>query len=145
MSVEAHKALIRRRIDEIWHAGNLAVADEIIAADYVSDGQPIRRDGFKQFVTAIRSAFPDIRFTTEDIIAEGDRVTVRYTLRGTHQGAFVGIPATGKTIMLTGIDLFQFAHGQMIAEWLNYDQLGLLQQLGVLPPLGQAGQGSPRG
>ncbi len=136
MSTEANKTIIRRRVEEIWNQGDLAIADELIADDYLSNGQTIGREGYKQFVAGVRAAFPDLRFTLDDLVAEGDRVAVRYTARGTHSGAFMGIPPTGKQVTFTGIDLFRIAHGRMAEEWLMFDQLGLLRQLGAVPTQG---------
>ena len=136
MSTEANKSIIRRRVEEIWNQGDLAIADELIADDYLSNGQTIGREGYKQFVAGVRAAFPDLRLTLDDLVAEGDRVAVRYTGRGTHAGAFMGIPPTGKRVTFTGIDLFRIAHGRMAEEWLMFDQLGLLRQLGVVPTQG---------
>lgn len=133
MSTTANQQIIQRRVQEIWNQGKLATIDELIAANLISNGQPIGREGFRQFVTAVRSAFPDIHFTVEDSLAEGDKVAIRYTGRGTHQGAFAGIPASGKPVQFSGIDLFCIANGQMAEEWLMYDQLGLLQQIGAMP------------
>ena len=136
MSTEANKTIIRRRVEEIWNQGDLAIADELIADDYLSNGRTIGREGYKQFVAGVRAAFPDLRFTLDDLVAEGDRVAVRYTAQGTHSGTFMGIPPTGKRVTFTGIDLFRIAHGRMAEEWLMFDQLGLLRQLGVVPTQG---------
>ncbi len=133
MSTTENKRIIERRVEEIWNQGKLATIDELIATNLISNGQPSGREGFRQFVTAVRTAFPDIHFTIEDTVVEGDKVVIRYTGRGTHQGAFAGIPATGKQVQFPGIDIFRIANGQMAEEWLMYDQLGLLQQIGALP------------
>lgn len=133
MSTTANQQIIQRRVEEIWNQGKLATIDELIAPNLISNGQPIGREGFRQFVTAVRTAFPNIHFTVEDTVVEGDKVVIRYTGRGTHQGAFAGIPATGKQVQFSGIDLFRIANGQMTEEWLMYDQLGLLQQIGAMP------------
>ena len=133
MSTTENQRIIERRVEEIWNQGKLATIDELIATNLISNGQPIGREGFRQFVTAVRTAFPDIHFTVEDTVVEGDKVVIRYTGRGTHQGAFAGIPATGKHVQFPGIDIFRIANGQMAEEWLMYDQLGLLQQIGALP------------
>jgi len=133
MSITENKKIIERRVEEIWNQGKLATIDELIAVNLISNGQPVGREGFRQFVTAVRTAFPDIHFTVEDTVVEGDKVVIRYTGRGTHQGAFAGIPATGKQVHFPGIDIFRIANGQMAEEWLMYDQLGLLQQIGAIP------------
>jgi steroid delta-isomerase-like uncharacterized protein len=139
MSTEQNRVLVRRRVEEIWHQGNLAAIDDLIAADLVSNGQATGREGFRQFVSAVRMAFPDLQFTIEDIVTEGDKVCVRYVARGTQQGEFAGLPASGKPVQFTGIDIFRIADGQFAEEWLMYDQFGLLQQLGALPSPGQPG------
>jgi steroid delta-isomerase-like uncharacterized protein len=139
MSTEQNRVLVRRRVEEIWHQGNHAAIDDLIAADLVSNGQPIGRAGFRQFVNAVRTAFPDLQFTIEDIVTEGDKVCVRYVGRGTQRGEFAGLPASGKAVEFTGIDIFRIVDGQFAEEWLMYDQLGLLQQLGAIPAPGQPG------
>ncbi len=133
MSITENKKIIERRVEEIWNQGKLATIDELIAPNLISNGQPVGREGFRQFVTAVRTAFPDIHFTVEDTLAEGDKVVIRYTGRGTQQGPFAGIPASGKQVQFAGIDIFRIANGQMTEEWLMYDQLGLLQQIGAMP------------
>ena len=85
-----------------------------------------------------RSAFPDIQFTIEDLIAEGDKIVTRYTARGTHRGDLQGIPPTGRQVTVTGIIISRFANGKFVEGWLDFDALGMLQQLGVIPAPGQA-------
>ncbi len=97
------------------------------------------REGIEQFYGALRAAFPDLRITIEDQVAEGDRVVTRWTARGTHTGAFQGIPPTGKQGRMTGIDIDRIADGKVVECWVNSDDLGLLQQLGVIPTPGQVG------
>jgi predicted ester cyclase len=145
MSSEANKAIIRRIPDEVFTQGNLAVADEVIAADYcehipLPPGFPTGLAGLKHFVTLLRAAFPDFQYTIDDEIAEGDRVAIRVTARGTHQGDWFGIPATGKTVSWTEMHISRLADGKLVEHWANSDQLGLLQQLGVIPAPGQAGR-----
>ena len=94
---------------------------------------------YKQLVTMYFSAFPDLHLTIEDQIAEGDKVVTRWTARGTHQGPFMGIPPTGKRAVVTGIAIDRFANGKFVENWNNGDDLGLLQQLGVVPVPGQVG------
>ncbi len=137
---EENKAIVRRDFEEVWNQGNLVVADEIFDANYVAHGLgvelPPGPEGFKQFVSVYRSAFPDLHFTIEDQIAEGDRVVVRWTTRGTHKGELMGIPATGKPVVVTGIDIFHISSGKVVESWTNWDALGMMQQLGVIPPMG---------
>lgn len=137
MLTKENKALLRRLFEEVWNQGNLAAVDELLAADYVlhDPAQLIRGpEGFKAYV----SAFPDLHATIEDQIAEEDKVAMRFTVRATHKGAFQGLPPTGKQVILTGIDIQRIADGKVAENWVNLDALGLLQQLGVVLPPGQA-------
>jgi steroid delta-isomerase-like uncharacterized protein len=94
---------------------------------------------FKQYLSMLLTAFPDLHVTIEDMIGEGDKVVVRFTFRGTHQGDLRSIPPTGKQVEVTGIDIICAANGKVVEEWANIDELGLMQQLGVIPIPGQAG------
>jgi len=143
MAAEENKALVRRIWEEVWNKGNLSAIDELFAPTYVAH-DPANpgvqgRDGVRQLVTMYRSAFPDLQFTVEDQIAEGDMVATRYTARGTHKGELQGIPATGKQAAVPGIMISRIVGGQDREEWVNYDALGLMQQLGVIPQMAQAG------
>ena len=133
---EQNKALVRRAVDEIWNRGNFAVLDELVASDFVVHMPPDDihgPEGVQQFFTMLRNAFPDIHFTVEDQVAEGDKVVTRWTARGTHTGEFQGIPPTGKQSRLEGIDLDRIANSKAVECWSNMNELDLLQQLGVLP------------
>jgi steroid delta-isomerase-like uncharacterized protein len=136
VSVE-NKALIQRFVEEAFNEGNLDVADEVYAPDFVSheSAGPVGRDPeyVKQFVGTYRGAFPNGRTTVEDVIAEGDRVAYRWSFRGTHQGELMGIPPTGKEATITGITIDRISGGKIEEEWNNVDQLGVLRQLGVVP------------
>jgi steroid delta-isomerase-like uncharacterized protein len=135
-----NKAIVRRYIQEAFNGGNLGIVDELIASNFVdhagTPGLAPGREGQKQFVAMYRSAFPDLRTTIEDMVAEGDRVVTRWTARGTHSGPLMNIPATGKQVTITGITINQVSGGTIVAGWNNFDQLGMLQQLGVIPPAG---------
>jgi steroid delta-isomerase-like uncharacterized protein len=136
MSTEENKAVVRRGIEEVWNQKNVAIVDEIAAPDYVSHNPAMTTHGleqYKQLVMMYFTAFPDIHLTIEDEIAEGDKVVTRVTARGTHQGSFMGIPPTGKQAVVTGIVIDRFANGKTVEAWNNLDDLGLLQQLGVIP------------
>ena len=138
MSVEENKALARRFFDEVFNTPNRDAAGEIVAGDYVAHypafpGGIHGPDGLMQVVSAFRAAFPDLHYTPEETIAEGDRVVVRWTARGTHQGDFQGLPPTGRPIMVTGIDIFRIADGKVVETWISSDLLGLLQQIGAIP------------
>jgi steroid delta-isomerase-like uncharacterized protein len=138
MSTEENKAITRRWFAEL-NKGNLAAADEIYAAHYILHDPnnppdlPPGPEGVKQFLAPFLTAFPDTQGTIEDLVAEGDKVAVRYTIRGTHQGEFQGIAPTGKQVTMTGTGIIRFAGGQMVEEWQNDDVLGLLQQIGAIP------------
>ena len=133
---EENKAIFRRYVEEVGNEGNLDLADEIFS-NYVShqpDGSALERgpEDVKRFMGEFRSAFPDFHVTIEDQIAEGDRVATRWTMRGTHEGEFRGISPTGKQITVTGIGIFRFSDGKVVESWDNFDQLGMMQQLGVV-------------
>ena len=141
MSTEANKAFVRRFYEDIFNQRNLALVDELCTTNHVFHNPPTTlhgREDFKQLLSLYITAFPDARFTVEDSIAEGDRVASRYTFRGTHQGKLMGIAPTGKQVTVTGIIINRIAGGQSAEGWLNFDALGMLQQLGVVPPPGQA-------
>jgi steroid delta-isomerase-like uncharacterized protein len=141
---EQNKALVRRAIEEVWNRGNFAVVGELIASDFVGHvslpiGEIHGPEGVKRYFATLREAFPDLHFTIEDQIAEGDRAVTRWTARGTHTGEFRGVPPTGKQVRVTGININRVADGKVVEGWLHLDELGLLQQLGVQPRPGQAG------
>ncbi len=138
MSTAENKAIDRRFTEEVWNRGNLAVVDELMRADYNGHDPtiPTGSAGFKQFVLMYRSAFPDVHLTIEDQMAEGDKVVSRWTAHGTHRGELMGIAPTGKQITVTGINIERIANGKLVEGWSNYDTLGMLQQLGVIPAPG---------
>ena len=140
MSTEENKAVLRRN-EEVFNKGDLAIADETIAPNYSyhgSGGQEIKGpEGFKQIITMFRTAFPDLHVTVEDMVAEGDKVAHRLILRGTHKGDLMGIAPTGKQVTVSAITISRFAGGKEVEAWSNFDQLGMMQQLGVVPPIGQ--------
>jgi steroid delta-isomerase-like uncharacterized protein len=144
VSTEAHKALVRRFVEEVQSQGRLEVLDALVAPTVVNHtappGVPPDREGIRQLSALFRAAFPDGRMTVEDMIAEGDRVATRKTFRGTHQGAFMGLPPTGKPVEIGLIDIVRVAADRIVEHWNAVDNLGLLQQLGVgvLPPAGPA-------
>lgn len=129
--------LVRRFFDEVWNKGNLSVVDELLTQNYVDHNQPpgsLRgRKGYKTTVNMFRSAFPDIQFTLDQILAEGDRLAIRLTGRGTHQGSFMGVPPTGKQVSFGGMTFVRFENGQVAERWGISDIPGLMQQLGVGP------------
>ena len=140
MSTEENKAIARRIFEDVFNKGNLAAVDELAAPNIIfhssTEPEPIHgREGLRQFVARLRAGFPDVHFTIEDVVAEGDRVVIRWTSRQTHTGEYQGMPPTGRQARGQGIDIFRMAGGQAEEVWLVLDALGVLQQLGVIPPL----------
>jgi steroid delta-isomerase-like uncharacterized protein len=147
MSAEDNLALVHRFLDEVVNTGNLDAIDTLFATDHMAHypGFPSihGQEAWKQLIAAYYSAFPDIHTTFEDEMAMGDKVVVRYTVRATHTGPFMNIPATGKSVTYTGIAIFHIADGKIVEQWQEADQLGLMQQLDesasrpVTEPLGR--------
>jgi predicted ester cyclase len=137
MSIEENKDLVCREIEEGWHKGNLLVVDEIYAANFIDHspfpGTTPDREGIKQFIKIIRDAFPDIKLTIEDLIAESDKVVERVTATGTNKGEFMGITPTGKQIIIPVITINRFAGDKIVERWSISDQLAMMQQLGTIP------------
>jgi steroid delta-isomerase-like uncharacterized protein len=141
MSVEANKAIVRRIFEEVFNQRNLALADELSAPDALNDAAPpgITPDGpesLKQIVQMLTSAFPDLHTTVEDMIAEGDKVVARTTLNGTHEGPLWGIPPTGKRVSQEQIHIVRLRDGKVAEHRAVRDDLGMMQQLGVIPGSG---------
>jgi steroid delta-isomerase-like uncharacterized protein len=137
VSTEDNKALARRVIERIINTGDVSAVDEVIATDYVysSPGMPDVRgpEGMKEFVGMYRAAFPDVRLTVDQQIAEGDSVLTRWTATGTHLGEFMGMAPTGKQVTVNGMILSRFADGKLIDDYEIMDVFGLVQQLGGMP------------
>lgn len=136
---EQNKAVVRRVVSELWNQHRVEAVDELYAEDYAdrSPGLPPGvspdREGQKQFVRAFFAAFPDLEGTSDEEIAEGDRVVLRWSARGTHRGDFFGIPATGKGVTFTGTSTYRIAGGKIAEEWTHADLLGLMTQIGAVP------------
>ena len=134
------KTFVRSTTEEIWRTGNANLIDEHMAPNYVLHKPPTGfspdREGLKAILHAMRSAFPDLRMTVEDVIAEGEKVVQRRSYQGTHQGELFGIPASGKAISVSQITVSRVADGKFVEEWAETDFLGMLQQLGVVPTMG---------
>lgn len=137
MSTEDNKALVNRYFHAAWNQGNPAVIDELFAATFHAHNPAVpnggSREGFKQFNSVFCSAFPDLRISQDDVIAEGDQVMTRFTAHGTHRGELQGIPPTGKQMTITGIEIVRVSGGKIVEAWSEFDQLGMLQQLDVVP------------
>lgn len=134
MTTETNKALARRLFEAV-NRGELAVFDEILAPGFATHeelppGIPSGREGARQLFSLLRGAFPDLRATIEDEIAEGDRVVVRATFSGTHRGEFMGLPATDRRMAYAVVDIFRVVDGEVVEHWGVSDMLGLMQKLG---------------
>jgi steroid delta-isomerase-like uncharacterized protein len=132
---EANKALARRVIEEGWNKHNLALLDELYAdcVYYNPATGEIKGEALKQFLASMLAAFPDIRFTIEDLVAEGDKVVIRWSCTGTHQGEFMGLAPTGKQLTPSGISIDQIVEGKVVEERVEFDTLRFFQQLGAAP------------
>jgi len=142
MSTEQNKQNVRRAFDEFINKKNLAAAAEYLAPDYVghfTGAPPVKGiAAFQQYLTMWHTAIPDSTATVEEVFADGDRVAARVTFRGTHTGPLMNIPPTGKSVTVSSINVFRYANGKAVEQWANNDDLGMMQQLGVIPAPGQA-------
>ena len=142
MSTDENRAVVRRYYQEVLEGGNIQLLEEMAIPDYDEHdpipGQSNGLEGLKQRVEMLRSAFQP-RFTLEDMIAEGDKVVVRWTNRGTHVGEFMGISPTGKSFSIAGIDIHRLSGGKMAEHWHVVDLFGQLQQLGLIPQPAESG------
>ena len=140
MSTEENKDIVRRFFEEGPSKGDLDAANKLLAPNFTlhvplpcSPGI----QGINDVILACRAAFEDLNVTVEDMVAEGDKVAVRFTAHGTHNGAFMGLPPTGKPIAMTGMEIFRIENGRIAELWGEANLLGLMQQLGILPLLGR--------
>lgn len=140
---EHNKTLVRRLLEDDISRGNITVAEQIIAPDFVDHTNPPGMQhglaGHNAIVALFRAAFPDQWWQIEDLIAEGDRVVARTTMTGTHRGDFFGIPATGRAVRVSGVHILRIANGRIAEHRGNNDDLGLMRQLGVIPEPSMAG------
>ena len=147
MSAKENKALVRRFVDEVQSQGNIDAIYEFCSPEFVNHsappGLPPDREGIKVVTAMFRGAFPDSYFTVEDMIAEGDKVTTRKTFYGTHEGEFMGIPPTGRRVSMGLIDIVRISEGRVVEHWSVGDNLGMMQQLGVIPQPGDTEEASP--
>ena len=146
MLAEDNKALVRRFVDEVQSGGDIGLIDEICSPEFVNHsappGLPADREGIKIVTNMFRGAFPDSYFTVEDMIAEGDKVATRKTFHGTHRGEFMGISATGQRVSIELIDIVRIADEKVVEHWSMGDNLGMMQQLGVIPQPGERSEPS---
>jgi steroid delta-isomerase-like uncharacterized protein len=136
METKHYKLLANQVWEEIWHQGNLRRIDDLFTLDFVRHDPGRELHGIeqnRQFITSLRTAFPDGHFTVEDQIAEENKVAVRYRFKGTHLGDFQGIPPTHKQISYSGILIHRIADDKIAEQWTELDLLGFLRQLGILP------------
>jgi len=135
--IEANKAIVLRA-EEFWNTGNMAIADEVYSADFVNHDPTapdvVDLESYKGFAAAVRAGMPDFHVTSQDMVAEGDKVAGRWTVTGTQTGELVGIPPTGIQARWTGITIYRFADGKVVEAWWSKDLQGALEQLGVIPP-----------
>ena len=143
MSTEDNKALVQKWVNEVLNTRDVSEqspAYQLVAENFVGHfpGQPPIEglEVYRQFGSMYFSAFPDLQITPEDLVAEGDKVTMRYDWRGTHKGELMGIPATGKQVTTSGISILRVANGKIAEQWDSFDNLGMLQQIGVIPTMG---------
>lgn len=136
MSTESNKAAVRR-FNDAFNAGNLDEALAVFASNAVVHNSgapgPLTAEGFKQFGGVFLTAFPGGTLTIDDLIVEEDKVVSRVTYRGTHTGDLMGIPATGKPVTVSAIIIDKFAAGKIVESWRLFDQMAMMQQLGVIP------------
>ena len=140
MSVADNKAIVRRLHEEVWSQGRLAVADELVASDFVGHfpGATDYRGpaGVKAVVSELRAGFPDLVLTIDDQFGEGDRVVAAFSVRGRPRGKLWGMPATGRGINLTGVVITRLSVEKIVEEWREWDRRKVLEQLGMLPATG---------
>jgi steroid delta-isomerase-like uncharacterized protein len=141
VSTDENKAVVQRWFTDVVSRGDMSSLDAICAVCHpdfamvtgVVDPAPKGIDGLKGLITSLRTAFPDLSATVVEQVAEGDKVVSRVTMSGTHQGEFMGIPATGKPFTIPGVSIWEVRGGQLISEWVNWDSMGMMQQLGLAP------------
>lgn len=138
MTPDERKALLRRATDELWNKGNVDVCDEVYAGNcsfhlpaFPAEGV----EGLKQQVRELRAANPDLHFDVHDVLCDGDLTAARWTTGGTATGEFRGLPATGKSYVMTGMTMSKWEGDRIVEEWTDYNLLGALQQLGIVPEM----------
>jgi steroid delta-isomerase-like uncharacterized protein len=137
------KRIPRQMIEEVYNKGRVDVIDELVAPGYVGHDPALPQEiagpqGEKEIVAGYRAAFPDLLVTIDDQVAEGDRVVTRWTARGTHTGDLWGIAGTGKEVTIAGTTIDRIQNDRLVESWSNWDALGLMQQLGVVPVMAQS-------
>ena len=147
MSVEENKALFRRTYEELLNGGDLSVAEQLVAPDFVNHEAPRGRDrgpeSMRGLAVMLRTAFPDLHFEIEELLAEGDVVAGRLSMSGTHEGPLMGTPPTGRSVRQEHMHFVRFEDGKAMEHWGVRDDLGMMQQLGLMPDPGQPGETDP--
>jgi predicted ester cyclase len=137
-----NKAQFRRIYEELFNKGNLAIADELIAPDFLNHEAPPGSnrgpESMRRLITMLHTAFPDVHYTIEEMLAEGDMVSCRMIMNGTHQGSFMGIAPTGRSVRQAQMHLVRFRNGKVIEHWAVRDDLGMMRQLDVIPAPAEA-------
>jgi steroid delta-isomerase-like uncharacterized protein len=139
MSIDANEAVVRRFWDTVINQRDIGAADEVLAADYIHHdpalppAMQLGRDAYLQGMSAFHDGFPDLNVTVDDLFGEGDKVVCRWTVRGRQERTFMGIPSSGRTIVVSAISVHRLADGRITESWVNFDALGMMQQLGVVP------------
>ena len=142
MSSPDNKAIVRRLYDEAWNKRKLEVVSQIVSPSHALQaptlsGSSVGPEAYKGQISLFLAAFPDLRFAVEETVAEKEKVVARWTFSGTHKGKFMGVPATNKKVSVDGITIHYFAGGKIMDSFTNWDALGMMQQLGAVPPLAQ--------
>jgi steroid delta-isomerase-like uncharacterized protein len=137
-----NKAIVRGLYEEAWNKRRLELLDEIISPSHALHdpnitGSAVGPEAYKRLVTRFITAFPDMRFTVEDIVAEKEKFAVAWTISGIHKGEYMGIPATNKKVSVDGITIHHFLNGKIMDSYTSWDTLGMMRQLGIVPALGQ--------
>jgi len=135
-SHQTPEAVVHWLFAECLNEGNLSVADQLVSPDFMG---PAGKGpaGFKAMISPLRQGFPDLRFTIQEVVAEGSRVVVRWTSQGTHHGMFAGTPPTGRQVSNEGIGIYRVEDGKIVESWAQVDRLGVLQQIGAVPAIGR--------
>jgi len=139
LSLEENKVIVQRWIDEVWSSGKMAAIDELLAADFVfnyaPNGAEPNVEAYKQVIAMYSTAVPGT-YTIEDMVAERDKVAARWSYLGIHKGEFMGVAPTGKQVTGTGMSILRIVDGKIVEEWSQWDNLSMLQQLGIIPSIG---------
>ncbi len=137
-----NKSIVRQVYEEVWNKRRLELFDEIISPshalhDSTLTGASVGPEAYKRQVTRFVTAFPDLRFTVQDIVGEKEKLAVAWTISGTHKGEYIGIPSTNKKVSVDGITIHHIVNGKIMDSYVSWDALGMMRQLGAVPALGQ--------